>query len=144
MRAELRRARVEVETDLLRGPPWVHGDRVQLQQLILNLVMNAVEAMATLDADSRKLLITTQADSRHIRVRVEDSGVGIAESAVDDIFRALYTTKPEGLGMGLAISRSIVELHGGRLTAAPRSPCGSVFEFELPVSPDGKAGGSGA
>ncbi|WP_207460507.1 response regulator [Azospirillum sp. SYSU D00513] len=135
VRAELRRARVEVETDLLQGPPWIQGDRVQLQQLVLNLVMNAVEAMAALDADSRSLRITTRADAGQLRVRVEDSGVGIDESAVEDIFRALYTTKPEGLGMGLAISRSIVELHGGRLTAAPRVPRGSVFEAVLPVSP---------
>ncbi|BAI74960.1 two-component hybrid sensor and regulator (plasmid) [Azospirillum sp. B510] len=150
VRAELRRARISVETDLQAGPPWVHGDRVQLQQLILNLVMNAIEAMAaTSTATStaaavgaepaeRRLRIVTGGADGWIRVRVEDSGPGIAEADVDAIFRALYTTKPDGLGMGLSISRSIVELHGGRLTASPGTPGGSVFEFVLPVSPGGQ------
>lgn len=142
VRAELRRARVTVETDLQAGPPWVHGDRVQLQQLVLNLVMNAIEAMAAPsaggDLPERRLRIVTGSEEDLIRVRVEDSGPGIAETDVDAIFRALYTTKPDGLGMGLSISRSIVELHGGRLTATPGTSGGSVFEFVLPVSPGGK------
>ncbi|MCG5239413.1 ATP-binding protein [Azospirillum doebereinerae] len=135
VRAELRRARIRVETDLIQGPPWVHGDRVQLQQLVLNLVMNAIEAMAAPETDDRRLRITTDAEEDRIRVRVEDSGVGIAEADAETLFRALYTTKPDGLGMGLSISRSIVELHGGRLTAEPAVPRGSVFEFVLPVKP---------
>ncbi|CBS89714.1 response regulator [Azospirillum lipoferum] len=137
VRAELRRARVVVETDLQAGSPWVHGDRVQLQQLVLNLVMNAVEAMADPELPERRLRIVTAGEEGWIRVRVEDSGVGIADADVDAIFRALYTTKPDGLGMGLSIGRSIVELHGGRLTATPGTPCGSVFEFVLPVSAGG-------
>lgn len=137
VRAELRRARITVETDLPAGAPWVHGDRVQLQQLVLNLVMNAVEAMAAPDLPERRLRIATASENGWIRVRVEDSGPGIADADVDAIFRALYTTKPDGLGMGLSISRSIVELHGGRLTATPGTPCGSVFEFVLPVSSGG-------
>lgn len=137
VRAELRRARVIVETDLQAGSPWVHGDRVQLQQLVLNLVMNAVEAMADPELPERRLRIVTAGEEGWIRVRVEDSGIGIADADVDAIFRALYTTKPDGLGMGLSISRSIVELHGGRLTATPGTPCGSVFEFVLPVSSGG-------
>ncbi|MCW2239987.1 response regulator [Azospirillum canadense] len=140
VRAELRRARVAVETDLLRGPPWVHGDRVQLQQLMLNLVTNAIEAMDAPAVAVRRLRITTSAEGGRIRVRVEDSGVGIAEPDVDVLFKALYTTKPDGLGMGLSISRSIVELHGGQLTAAPGTPCGSVFEVVLPVSSQGAGG----
>ncbi|KAA0596203.1 PAS domain S-box-containing protein [Azospirillum lipoferum] len=138
VRAELRRARVTVETDLRAEPPWVHGDRVQLQQLVLNLVMNAIEAMSADDLPERRLRIVTGSDAGLIRVRVEDSGPGIADADVDDIFRALYTTKPDGLGMGLSISRSIVELHGGRLTATPGAAGGSVFEVVLPVSPGGK------
>jgi len=138
VRAELRRARITVETDLQAGPPWVHGDRVQLQQLVLNLVMNAIEAMSADDLPERRLRIVTGSDEGWIRVRVEDSGPGIAETDIDAIFRALYTTKPDGLGMGLSISRSIVELHGGRLTATPGTLGGSVFEFVLPVSPGGK------
>lgn len=137
VRAELRRARIMVETDLQAGSPWVHGDRVQLQQLVLNLVMNAVEAMADPDLPERRLRIVTASEDGWIRVRVEDSGTGIADADVDAIFRALYTTKPDGLGMGLSISRSIVELHGGRLTATPGTPCGSVFDFVLPVSSGG-------
>ena len=138
VRAELRRARVQVETDLPQGPPWVHGDRVQLQQLVLNLVMNAIEAMAAPAVTERRLRIATSCGDGRIRVRVEDTGVGIAETDADAIFRALYTTKPDGLGMGLSISRSIVELHGGWLTAAPGPSGGSVFEFVLPVSPGGE------
>lgn len=138
VRAELRRGRITVETDLQAGPPWVHGDRVQLQQLVLNLVMNAIEAMSADDLPERRLRIVTGSDDGWIRVRVEDSGPGIADTDIDAIFRALYTTKPDGLGMGLSISRSIVELHGGRLTATPGTLGGSVFEFVLPVSPGGK------
>ncbi|MBP2227678.1 signal transduction histidine kinase/CheY-like chemotaxis protein [Azospirillum agricola] len=145
VRAELRRARIRVETDLIQGPPWVHGDRVQLQQLLLNLVMNAIEAMAAPEIDDRRLRITTDAEAAgpgggRIRVRVEDSGVGIAEADAETLFRALYTTKPDGLGMGLSISRSIVELHGGRLAAGPAVPRGSVFEFVLPVKPPATSG----
>lgn len=138
VRAELRRARVTVETDLQAEPPWVHGDRVQLQQLVLNLVMNAIEAMSAEDLPERRLRIVTGSEEGWFRVRVEDSGPGLGETDVDAIFRALYTTKPDGLGMGLSISRSIVELHGGRLTATPGASGGSVFEFVLPVSPGGK------
>ncbi|MBP2296054.1 response regulator [Azospirillum rugosum] len=137
VRAELRRARIAVETDLLRGPPWVHGDRVQLQQLMLNLVTNAIEAMDAPTVADRRLRITTSAEDGCIRVRVEDSGVGFAETDVDVLFKALYTTKADGLGMGLSISRSIVELHGGQLTAARGTPSGSVFEVVLPVSSGG-------
>lgn len=138
VRAELRRAGVQVETDLPHGPPWVHGDRVQLQQLVLNLVMNAIEAMSAQGVTERRLRIAMECGDGWIRVRVEDSGVGIADADVDAIFRALYTTKPDGLGMGLSISRSIVELHGGWLTATPGPSGGSVFEFSLPVSPGGE------
>lgn len=142
VRAKLRGAGIRVETDLLQEPPWVHGDRVQLQQLLLNLVMNAVEAMSVPEVTERRLRIVTRGEEGRIRVRIEDTGVGIAEADVDSIFKALYSTKPDGLGMGLSISRSIVELHGGRLTAAPLtdasgSPSGSVFEFDLPVSAGG-------
>ncbi|OYD82106.1 ATP-binding protein [Azospirillum brasilense] len=135
VRAELRRARIALETDLQAGPSRVHGDRVQLQQLVLNLVMNAIEAMAAPDLPLRRLRIVTASGDGGISVRVEDSGPGIAESDPDVLFCAFYTTKPGGLGMGLSISRSIVELHGGRLTAIPGTPCGSVFEFVLPPSP---------
>ncbi|CAO3435949.1 ATP-binding response regulator [Azospirillum doebereinerae] len=140
VRAELRRARVTVETDLLKGSPWVHGDRVQLQQLVLNLVMNAIEAMSGPEIRERRLRVTTRAREGQIRVGIEDSGVGVVDTELETIFGALFTTKPNGLGMGLSISRSIVELHGGRLTAAPRLPCGSLFEFVLPLTtPDGAA-----
>ncbi|PWC84640.1 histidine kinase [Azospirillum sp. TSH100] len=142
VRAELRHARVTVETDLRAEPPWVHGDRVQLQQLVLNLVMNAVEAMSapstTGGLPERRLRIATARDGDTMRIVVEDSGPGIAETDVDAIFRAFYTTKPDGLGMGLSISRSIVELHGGRLTVMPAAAGGSMFEVVLPVAPGGK------
>ncbi|CAO3380278.1 response regulator [Azospirillum argentinense] len=134
VRAELRRARITVETDLQAAPPWVHGDRVQLQQLILNLVMNAIEAMAAPDLPLRRLCVVTTSGDGGLAVRVEDSGSGLADTDPEVLFRALYTTKPDGLGMGLSISRSIVELHGGRLTASPGTQGGSVFEVVLPVA----------
>ncbi|TWA79621.1 PAS domain S-box-containing protein [Azospirillum brasilense] len=134
VRAELRRARIAVETDLRADPPRVHGDRVQLQQLILNLVMNAIEAMADPGLPLRRLRVATAGGDGGIAIRVEDSGPGLADTDPEVLFRALYSTKPDGLGMGLSISRSIVELHGGRLTATPGTPCGSVFEAVLPVA----------
>ncbi|PWC31068.1 response regulator [Azospirillum sp. TSO35-2] len=139
VRAELRRAKVEVTSNLLKGSPWVHGDRVQLQQLVLNLVMNAIEAMTGLEQRERRITIASRSRDGRIHVSVEDTGVGIAQSDTEAIFKALFTTKPKGLGMGLSISRSIVELHGGQLTAAPRQPCGSRFEFVLPVAAPGAA-----
>jgi signal transduction histidine kinase len=107
---------------------------VQLQQVILNLLINAIEAMSGLRDGRRELLVRSGTDeSKHIVISVQDSGPGIDPENLDHLFEAFYTTKPQGLGMGLAISRSIVEAHGGRLWATVSAPRGAVFQFILPI-----------
>jgi signal transduction histidine kinase len=120
--------------------PVVHGDRVQLQQVLMNLIVNVVEAMRSLDAGSRELLISTaDAESDGVLVAVRDSGPGLAPASRERLFDAVYITKPDGLGMGLSICRSIIEAHGGRLWAAARVPRGAVFQFTLPSRPESAA-----
>ena len=114
--------------------PLVQGDRVQLQQVILNLILNALEAMNRIPEGPRELIISSaRNDAKGVLITVQDSGVGLAPENLDRLFNAFYTTKPDGMGMGLAISRSIVEAHGGRIWATPNSPRGAVFQFILPV-----------
>jgi len=113
---------------------------VQLQQVVLNLVMNAVEAMASLTDRERVLGITSQrTDDGSPIVTVEDSGLGLDAANADRIFDAFFTTKPGGMGMGLSISTSIVEAHGGRLWASPNLPHGTTFHFTLPIGGGAKA-----
>ena len=123
---------VAVQTQFADKLAPVHGDRVQLQQVVLNLVLNAVEAMGSGQAATRKLSISTQQDSRGVVVAVRDSGPGIHPSKLEEVFQAFYTTKTSGTGMGLSICRSIVEAHGGRLWAEANAPCGAAFVFTLP------------
>jgi C4-dicarboxylate-specific signal transduction histidine kinase len=131
-RNEAARKGVTLRMDLAADLPPVLGDRVQLQQVILNLVMNGVEAMASALARPRELLIhSRQYESDKALVAVRDSGVGLDGQDLEKIFDAFYTTKPQGMGMGLAISRSIVEDHGGRLWAAPNDGPGATFQFTL-------------
>jgi signal transduction histidine kinase len=132
-RSEVLRHAVSVRTELATGLPCVQGDRVQLQQVILNLILNAVEAMSVVDAGPRELRISTGRDAVDgVLVSVRDSGPGLDPTSVDRLFEAFYTTKPEGMGMGLAICRSIVEAHGGRMWATANEPRGAVFQFTLP------------
>jgi signal transduction histidine kinase len=106
---------------------------VQLQQVLLNLVMNGIEAMQAVTDRLRELVITCRPhDAGTVLVAVEDTGVGLEAQSLERVFKAFYTTKPEGMGMGLAISRSIIEAHGGRLWATPNEPHGAVFQFTLP------------
>ena len=120
--------------DLATDIPPLLGDRVQLQQVILNLVMNGVEAMASVADRPRELLIRSrQHESDKVLVAVRDSGIGIDRQNIEEIFNAFYTTKSQGMGMGLAISRSIIENHGGRLWAVANDGSGVTFEFALPV-----------
>jgi signal transduction histidine kinase len=121
---------------LADGLPFVRGDRIQLQQVILNLVINAVEAMSAISDGSRELLVATRA-SDGVLVEVRDSGPGFAPGALDHIFDSFYTTKPNGLGLGLSICRSIIEAHDGQMRAAANEPRGAVFAFVLPAKPDG-------
>jgi PAS domain S-box-containing protein len=134
-RHEAVKNRISVETQLAEGLPFVLGDRVQLQQVVLNLIINAVEAMSGSDEGSRRLLINTdKADQKEIRIVVQDSGPGIGLENIDRVFAPFYTTKASGLGMGLSICRSIIAAHKGRLWAtAAAEPRGAVFAFTLPV-----------
>jgi C4-dicarboxylate-specific signal transduction histidine kinase len=124
---------VSVQTGLAEGLFPVQGDRVQLQQVALNLILNAVEAMGSVEAGPRELLISTeQTQGNGVLVTVRDSGPGIDPEHVERVFEAFYTTKPSGVGMGLSICRSIIDAHGGRLWADANDPRGAVFQFALP------------
>jgi PAS domain S-box-containing protein len=124
---------VWVQTRLSEGLCPVHGDRVQLQQVVLNLILNAVEAMGSVEAAPRELLISTKQDHTGVLVAVRDSGPGIDPSHLERVFDAFYTTKSSGTGMGLSICRSIIEAHGGRLWAEANEPRGAIFQFTLPA-----------
>ncbi len=133
-RSEVMKNNVSVQTQLAEGLPLIQGDRVQLQQVILNLILNAVEAMSGVSERSRELLIRTGKDaSGGVLVAIQDSGPGLSLESFDRLFDAFYTTKPGGIGMGLSICRSIVEAHGGRLWAARRDGPGASFQFTLPI-----------
>jgi PAS domain S-box-containing protein len=137
-RNEAKKNKVATQIKLAEGLPVVQGDRVQLQQVILNLIMNAIEAMSASDPGSRRLLIgSAKSELNEVSVEVADSGPGFPVANVEQIFHAFYTTKPAGLGMGLSICRSIVEAHGGQLRAAAAHPTGAIFTFTLPVRSNG-------
>ncbi|HTJ58900.1 MAG TPA: AAA family ATPase [Devosiaceae bacterium] len=136
-RAEAAESGVSVRTELAQGLPPVQGDRVQLQQVILNLIINAIEAMSGLSDGPRELLIGAGwAEPNGVLVTVRDSGPGLSPGALDSLFEAFHTTKPSGLGLGLSISRSIVEAHGGRLWASANLPRGTMFQFTVPAHYD--------
>jgi signal transduction histidine kinase len=133
-RSELLQNGVSLKTELARGLPLVRGDRIQLQQVVLNLIMNAVEAISDAGKGSRDLLIrTVKDDSTGVLVAVRDSGPGLSPESLDRVFDPFYTTKPDGMGMGLSICRSIVEAHGGRMWAAANLPQGASIHFTLPA-----------
>ena len=126
--------RVAVQTQLSDDVPPMLGDRIQLQQVLLNVIMNAIEAMGGAGEGPRRLVIgSNKHDAQHIVVTVQDSGPGIDPAHLDHLFEAFYSTKPRGLGMGLAVSRSIIDSHGGRLWATANEPRGATFQFTLPV-----------
>jgi PAS domain S-box-containing protein len=130
--SELREAGVTVQTDFVSDLPTLHGDRVQLQQVMLNLVMNGIDAMSNITDRPRELSIKVATDSSGAVVQVRDSGVGLESGMAETIFEPFFTTKPQGLGLGLAISRSIIAAHGGRLWADGGGIYGAVFQFTLP------------
>ena len=153
-RNELQRHRVSLQTQLANDLPLIMGDRIQLQQVVLNLLVNAIDAMSGVSEGPRELWVSSQkvteipdeanegkfvsessagAARTHALIAVRDSGAGLDPSALNRLFDAFYTTKPQGLGMGLLISRSIVEAHGGRLWAKANAPRGAVFQFTLPI-----------
>ena len=135
-RHEAAKNRVSVQTRLTEGLPPVQGDRVQLQQVVLNLIINAVEAMSCSNEGTRQLQINADRDGQQeIRIVVQDSGPGMAPESINRVFDPFYTTKSSGLGIGLSICRSIIEAHEGRLWVTAAEPKGAVFAFTLPVRP---------
>src|SRR5258705_598078 len=132
-RAEAANNAVSVRTQLAEGLPRVQGDRVQLQQVVLNLIINAIEAMRDVGDGERELLISTRNEPDGVSVEVRDSGPGFAPAALDRVFEAFYSTKPSGVGLGLSICRSIIEAHNGRLWASANLPRGASFQFALPA-----------
>jgi signal transduction histidine kinase len=124
-----------VQTQFADDLPIIQGDRVQLQQVILNLILNAVEAMAGVGDGRRELLISTRTtEAGDVHVAVRDAGPGLDPAKLERLFEAFYTTKPGGLGMGLSICRSIVEAHGGRLWGEVNKPQGAIFQFTVPTN----------
>ena len=133
LRGELSDNRVSVQTQLAKDLPLIHGDRVQLQQVILNLIVNAIEAMSQVSGGPRDMLISAMSDPDSVRIAVQDSGPGLPQAGTERVFEAFFTTKPSGLGMGLSICHSIVEAHGGQLWTTPNEPHGAIFCFTLPI-----------
>jgi signal transduction histidine kinase len=136
VRGELSKNRVTVRMQLAQGLPPVRADRVQLQQVMLNLILNGIEAMAGVDADVRTLVISSESTpSQGLLVTVGDTGPGIAPEHRERVFESFYTTKSGGLGIGLSICRSIVDAHGGSIWADSHQPHGAAFRFTLPALP---------
>ena len=139
-RTEVLRHGVSLQTQLADGLPTIEGERIQLQQVILNLILNAVETMTSLDEGARVLQVGTDTDAAGgVLVTVRDSGPGLDPANVDRVFEAFYTTKSEGTGMGLAICRSIIAAHGGRIWTTANRPRGAIFQFALPPKQDDTA-----
>jgi signal transduction histidine kinase len=134
VRSEVLRHGVLLQTQLAQGLPPIVGERIQLQQVILNLILNAVEAMAGLEEGARELQIRTEKDvAGGVLVAVLDSGPGLDPTSVEHVFDPFYTTKADGMGMGLSICRSIIVAHGGRMWAIAHQPRGALFQFTIPA-----------
>ena len=138
LRSEASRHNILVGTELVADFPQIMGDRVQLQQLLMNLMLNGIEAMKDVDGKRELVIRSQRAENGEVLVSVSDTGVGLPEQQADHIFKAFFTTKLQGTGMGLTISRSIVESHGGRLWAADNPPRGASFCFALPAKLEAK------
>src|SRR6185369_6374175 len=135
--SELQRNQVVIQSDLAADLPTITGDRIQLQQVIVNLLRNASDAMVGAHDRPRQLLIRTEReDGDRVRVMVRDTGVGLDRQGMDKLFDAFYTTKSDGMGIGLSVSRSIVERHRGRLWAEPNDGPGATFSFSIPCGPN--------
>jgi signal transduction histidine kinase len=135
--SRVQRDRAILRTQLADDLPRVSGDRVQLQQVILNLLQNALDAMSTVDDRPRHLLVRTDRDQDdHVRLTVQDAGVGFGPQVGERLFEAFYTTKSDGMGIGLSVSRSIIERHRGRLWAVPNDGPGAAFSFCVPCADD--------
>ena len=136
MHMEIQKASVECQPKLREPLPDLSLDRVQVQQVFMNLILNAIEAMGAVRDRPRELAVLTgQDDPDHVYIEVRDSGPGFASESGERLFQAFYTTKPESMGLGLAISRSIIEAHGGSISASRNAPHGAVFRCTLPIAP---------
>ena len=143
LRSELQRGRVILRAELSDGLPPVEGDRVQLQQVILNLLLNASDAMSGVDDRQRAVVVRTERDGGcRVRLSVQDVGMGFEAGGAERLFEAFYTTKSDGMGIGLSVSRSIIESHHGRLWAVPNDGPGATFTFSIPCRRDGVTGAS--
>ena len=139
-RSEVQRHGVVLETHLAADVPLILGDRIQVQQVLLNLLMNAIEALSGVGEGPRELWVSSElVAATEVVIAVRDSGPGLDPQSLDRLFDAFYTTKPHGLGLGLAISRRIIEAHGGRLWATANAPHGAVLQFTLPIGREGVA-----
>jgi signal transduction histidine kinase len=133
VRPQIERQHVELRTELASDLPSIAGDSVQLQQVVLNLALNAIQAMDGQEQGSRELVLVSRREGPHdIVISIRDSGKGIDAHQLDQLFQPFFTTKSGGIGMGLAISRSIVESHGGRIWVTPNVNHGATFQFSLP------------
>jgi C4-dicarboxylate-specific signal transduction histidine kinase len=136
MQSEASRYSVEIRLDLAHGLPLVWGDSIQLQQVMMNTILNGIEAMTDVADRQRTIVVRSESKDRgHVLVSVRDCGTGISEKEEKRLFDAFFTTKAKGMGMGLSISQSIIEAHGGRLWANNNSDCGATFQFTLPAAP---------
>jgi signal transduction histidine kinase len=134
LRGEITRYNIFVGTELAAGLPQVMADRVQLQQVLMNLMINGIEAMKDVNGMGELAIRSQKTQAQEVVVSVTDSGVGLPAQQTEQIFNPFFTTKPHGTGMGLRISRSIIESHGGRLWAADNTPRGAIFYFTLPTN----------
>jgi signal transduction histidine kinase len=133
-RSELLRHHIALQIQPAQELPVVQADRIQLQQVLLNLIINAIEAMSAVNERPRELLISSACNAvDSVLVAVRDSGPGLTPESFDRLFHAFHTTKPDGMGMGLSICRSIIEGHGGRIWATTNAPRGAIFQFTLPA-----------
>ena len=143
MRVDLQKNNVDLETRLYDPLPLIEGDSVQLQQVVVNLVMNGIEAMHS--AHPRVLRVQSeQSQPGAVRVSIEDGGTGIDRTNLDQLFKPLFTTKARGMGMGLSICKSIIESHNGQIWVSPGTNRGSIFHFELPTRVDKSSEGTNA
>ena len=142
--ADVCRNKVSLALDLASEPLHVLGDPVQLQQVIVNLLSNAIQAMASIDDRGRELRIHSQRSSNHAGIAIQDNGIGLARDSIERLFQGFHTTKADGVGIGLPICRAIIEAHGGLLCASPNATHGATFYVALPVAPAGASRSTGA